>query len=285
MPYSPKFLYKTYDHAGCLWNVRAERPTSHGWLLLLGRLAVPLDEDKNGSGGDQVIITHELTAYMNAMRMTPGTIDLPVCTATITRLRRVLGLNFKADRAKWWDERFYDLTAERKDIAEIYEVSIATAARHSKARGIVRAHSRWSQDEKALLQRLLRENLSLNEIASKMGKTRGAIKIMRYKLVGKISNNRPWSEEEKAEALRLLADGVKIKDVASSLGRTKQSLFAMRSRAIGAVSPRKQHRQDEEKARLIDMVESGYDDLQIADAPQRSKYTVRDMRQKLLPLF
>lgn len=199
MPHTPKYLYKIHDFADRVWNVRFERPTAHGWLLLLGRPANPGDEEKNCYGGDQVIITHELANYMEAMRMVPREIDLPVCIATVTRIRRVLCQNFNADRAKWWDEHKYDLTSEQKDFAVTYEVCPSTVARHSKLRGIIHGSQKWSKEDKSLLLRLLKKQLSVEEIATQMGRSKGAIKVMRRRLIGNISKTRPWSAEEKAD--------------------------------------------------------------------------------------
>ena len=276
-------LYQIEDYRDRLWNVRFERHTAHGWLLLLGRLVDPGNEEKNCRGGDQVIITRELAAYMEATRMTPGTIDLPVSITTVTRLRRTLGQNFIADRAIWWDEHLYDLTAPQKDVATVYGVSAATIARQSRSRCIIHGSARWTPDEKAQFRQFLTEKLSTREIAARMNKTKGAIKVMRRRLIGNISDVKPWSEEEKAEALHLLASGVKAREVAERLGRTIISLFAMRGRTIGAVSPTKLPWSADERVRLLDMVKSGHSDQEIADALKRSFFTVRNLRQKFIP--
>ena len=79
MPRTPKYLYQIEDYTDSLWNVYSERQTAHGWPLLFGRCTDIADGEKAYHGsGTAVIITKELAAYMEAMRMTPGLITLPI---------------------------------------------------------------------------------------------------------------------------------------------------------------------------------------------------------------
>jgi DNA-binding CsgD family transcriptional regulator len=232
----PKYLYQLEDYAGCLWNVRFERQTTHGWPLLLGRRPDPTDGNKNHRlSGDTVIITKELAAYLETMRRRPRQIDLPICVPTIRRLRRVLRHSFQADLIKWWDEHVYDLTASKKDVAEVYGIGCATVWRYARKRGVVHEHLRWSEEEKTQLLRLLKTDLSTREIAEKMGRSPHGIRNMRLTLIGPLPSTRPWTEEEKAETLRLLASGIKVQEIADRLGRTKQSVFSLRRREIGTI--------------------------------------------------
>jgi len=277
----PKYLYQIEDHADCLWNVRIERQTAHGWPLLLGRRTNPGDGEKNCLSGDTVIITHELAAYLEIMRMTPGQINLPVERSVISRLRRVLKHNFLVDRRKWWNKRRYEMTATQKDIMDAYSVCARTVRQQSMKLGIAHGPPRWSETEKTQLRQFVEAGLSAKEIAKRIGKSPNGVETMRHRLIGSNSTIQLWTEAEKVEALRLLACGVKAQEIADRLGKTKHSIFAMRGRVVGAITPSKAPWSKKEKKQLIRLVEAGYRDQHIAEMLGRSRFAVRNMRQRL----
>jgi len=95
------------DAFGDLWDVREERPTPHGFAVLLGwPQGVPRGR---GGRGVSTILTQELAAYLETYRHEPGAINLPVSRNAIKRLRAILGHHWRNDRREWWEERFTDL--------------------------------------------------------------------------------------------------------------------------------------------------------------------------------
>jgi len=102
-----RIIGQVIDAFGDAWDIREERPTSHGFSVYLGwPQAVPRGQ---GGGGPRTIITRELAAYLESHRHNFKDIDLPLGKTAIKRLRRVLGHHYRQDRALWWEERFKDL--------------------------------------------------------------------------------------------------------------------------------------------------------------------------------
>lgn len=103
-----RILYQIGDAEGWLWDVREERDTGHGFPLLLGwPFGVP--RGRGGAGGPAAIPTMELVAYLEIHRPCPAKMTLPLGATAVKRLRRQLGYDRYADRARWWEERIQDL--------------------------------------------------------------------------------------------------------------------------------------------------------------------------------
>lgn len=95
------------DAYGDSWAVYEERGTEHGWEILLGR---PLGEGPlNRVGGNRVILTAELVAYLESIRVHRGSAALPIGKSTYGRLRKVLGHNIYLDLQGWWESHADDL--------------------------------------------------------------------------------------------------------------------------------------------------------------------------------
>lgn len=97
------------DCTGVRWRIEETRPTSHGWLLFLSRPLQP-----NGGAarqGKTVVLTRELCDHLAATIDRPYDVDLPLCRPAIARLRRIVGLQWREHRQRWWEERDGDLHA------------------------------------------------------------------------------------------------------------------------------------------------------------------------------
>lgn len=129
-------LFTTTDHYGDEWSVYIERPTEHGWPLLLGRPA------SASRSGDQVILTTDLVEYLMGLQYERGTIRLPIGGTALKRLRRALGLNIYDDMRQWWEDH-------ADELAGMTETTFA--AKHGYCL------SRVSQANKALFGRRLRD--------------------------------------------------------------------------------------------------------------------------------
>jgi hypothetical protein len=119
-------LYQVQDAEGYAWDVKEERPTSHGWLLLLG-WPTRVPRGKGGCGGPGTIPTSHLVDYMTEHRM--GKIELPIGTSTIKRLRRVLGHHRYRDAEQWWMQHIMDLMEMTcEEFAATHSVSAASVS-------------------------------------------------------------------------------------------------------------------------------------------------------------
>ncbi len=161
-----KILYQFPDAGGWLWDVREERPTSHGFSLLFGwPFGVP--RGRGGSGGPALIPTVELVAHMEIYRANPGAIDLPCAKGPITRLRALLGHHRYGDRAKWWEDRIGDLMrlSGRKFIAIHGNCTESSASLWRRRLGGDRRARQedWWREPRAL--QLLQSNMSTYAIA------------------------------------------------------------------------------------------------------------------------
>lgn len=122
-----KIIGAVTDAWGDAHDVREARPTLHGFDVLLG-WPVGIPRGRGGSGGPKVIVTAVLAGHMEAHRLAPGAMGLPIGATAIKRLRRLLGHHGQIDRAAWWEERADDLG--------ILTIE-AFAARHSVSAGAV----------------------------------------------------------------------------------------------------------------------------------------------------
>lgn len=123
-------LYRAADSLGRLWDVREERPTNHGWPLLLGW---PADTPRGqGAGGPRVVPTQELTAYFAAHKLAPSKMDLPIGRTAIKRLRKLFGMDWYKDNAEWWQDHCFELTAPLEDFAETHGKSLGAASNNRR---------------------------------------------------------------------------------------------------------------------------------------------------------
>lgn len=123
-------LYQVHDALDSLWDVREERPTVHGWPVLLGW---PADSPRGqGGGGPRVVPTQELADYFDAHRLAPGQMDLPLGRTAIKRLRKLLALDWRKDNAEWWQNHCCELSAPLEDFAEAHGKSLGAASTHRR---------------------------------------------------------------------------------------------------------------------------------------------------------
>jgi transposase-like protein len=214
--------------------------------------------------------------------MTPGRSNLPISTATISNLRRVLQYNFYTDLVTLWDDRVYDLTAMQKDATEVYGVSDQTIWRHGRKRGVVRVQASWSEEDKEQLRRFVAAGFSAREIAREMGRSPYAAAYMRRALLGMISTaRRPWTEAEKEELLRLRSKGMGIRTIAERLGRTEYAVGYI-CHEIGVFSPKRNRTwSEEEKTRLMLLIQAGHDEQYMSETLGRTRAAIHQMRQRL----
>lgn len=97
------------------------RPTAHGFDVLLGRPAADTANSggiARGRGGPRVIVTPELHRYLETRRYPARGVHLPIGRKAVKSpkrrafaagLRHLLGLNWLADHAAWWEARADDL--------------------------------------------------------------------------------------------------------------------------------------------------------------------------------
>ena len=101
----------TTDIDGAAWAVRERRPTRHGFDVELGWPAdrVPGPGNK-GVGSPRVILTDALARYL---RGTPRNhdIDLPIGHGIVARFRKAVRMDYRTQRARWWDAHLEELKA------------------------------------------------------------------------------------------------------------------------------------------------------------------------------
>lgn len=123
-------LRHVVDVQGREWAVREERPTEHGWPVLLGW---PVEVARGqGGGGPRVIITPELAAYLDAMRLTPAAVHLPLGRTALKRLRAALGVGWREANAAWWAARCLDTTATIEDFRAVHGKSAGAVSNHRR---------------------------------------------------------------------------------------------------------------------------------------------------------
>ena len=117
------------DAWGDPWRLEEARPTCHGFEVWLGR-PVP----QSGPMGRAVIVTAELAAYFEAMRVSPGAMTLPIGATAIKRVRRVLGHHRIQDRETWWLDRLEDLhELKTEDFCARHQVSAGAVSQARQA--------------------------------------------------------------------------------------------------------------------------------------------------------
>ena len=164
------------------------RPTVHGFDVLLGR---PAGHTANSGGsarirgGPRVIVTPELHRYLETRRYPVRGVHLPVGRNAVKRLRHLLGLNWLADHAAWWEARsddLADLTLEA--FADRHGVSptVAVTARLAIFGPRRRPAGWWRAPDVAA--RLLADPVTATraEVAADLGISVGAVGRLRWVL-------------------------------------------------------------------------------------------------------
>ncbi|MEI8371849.1 MAG: hypothetical protein WCJ35_03335 [Planctomycetota bacterium] len=123
MAKTARIIGKVADVFGDSWDLRERRPTAYGWSVCLG-WPHGQPRGRGGTGGPSIIVTRELLGYLESVRETPGTYDLPIGRTAIKRLRRLLGMDWFAENEAWWQERIEELsTMTLQKFAEKYGLS------------------------------------------------------------------------------------------------------------------------------------------------------------------
>jgi hypothetical protein len=151
-----RVLYQVFDHFGVEWDVREERPTGHGFDVLMGwPTGIPRGQ---GGGGVRTILTTPLADWLEMHRSCPAQVDLPVGRNVVKRLRRALGHDHYQDIRKWWLNRFDDLVSlTLVEFSDKHGVSMGAA--DNWRRELV---GHWfCKQEKQLRQKHIRESLHL----------------------------------------------------------------------------------------------------------------------------
>lgn len=112
---------RAIDIWGDSWDLYEERPTEFGFSLLLGRA-----EGTNRGGSLTLIVTDDLANHLRALAELRRGHSLPIGNTTIKKARRLLGIDWRAERASWWDERFDDLAEMSvEEFAATHDVSVS----------------------------------------------------------------------------------------------------------------------------------------------------------------
>ena len=168
------------DVWGDAWYVEEARRTPHGLPVLLGRPRL------SGGGrprqGNTSIPTAEHVGHLRAHRERPYDVDLPVSRGVVKRLRRLLGLSWRDDRAAWWEahaDELADLTLAK--FARRHGVSEAAASlAHRRLFGRrLRPAGWWREGEAAYL---LRSDLPRAYVAHRLGVSVGTVGRLRWVL-------------------------------------------------------------------------------------------------------
>jgi len=126
-----KVIDTVTDCFGDSWDVRERRETKHGFPLLVGwPFGAP--RGRGGAGGPRVIVTDVLAEHLRRRAETYD-VDLPVGRNAVVRLRRLLGLSARDERAAWWFDRLGDLiTMTLAEFSDRHGISEAAASVNSK---------------------------------------------------------------------------------------------------------------------------------------------------------
>ena len=282
-------LYQVRDHNGHLWNVGEERPTEHGWELLLGWPALDTKGRGESGGGRRVIITKELVVYLESTRMTPGKAQLPICEDTLRTLRRKLGMSYRADRKKWWEEVECELCSPSPQFAAVHSVSTTTVMKQRRKRGISPSKKRWTEEDSSRLLRLSAEGYDITALAEALGRTEAAVKEQRRVLSGGTVQpyTEPrlrWTEAEKKRLVEMVRAGYRLKEIAAELGRTRKAVLNMSSSMLG--DTRQLHPwTEEDKQQVLQLALSGHAEGDIARITGRQLGSVSAMRGQLMRAY
>lgn len=165
------------DAHGKMWDVREKRPTPHGFDVMLGW---PVEQPRGqGGGGPRVIITPDLAAYLEAVRLRPAAVDLPIGRTALKRLRAALGHNWLVDNCRWW-----------QDNPDGPGKCAGAVTAQKKLRGM--QIKKWSRDEVFRATLMRSEGKSYAAIAEDLGRSVQGVMI-------KMSRNKKRAEGEDNE--------------------------------------------------------------------------------------
>lgn len=197
-----RILYVAQDAFGDPWDIREERPTRHGWPLLMG-WPHGIPRGPGGAGGPRAILTAPAVAYLESRRLRPAGIDLPLGRTAVKRLRRVLGHCWQADTAAWYKARVADLaTLTLPEFARRHggTESAAEAWRLRLVGKLLREPGWWRKGE---ARELLLSGAPRAYIAERLGVSVGAVGRLRWRLrtesPGSASAEGPSAERPSAE--------------------------------------------------------------------------------------
>ena len=270
-----KALCQVTDYNGHLWDVWESRPTPHSWPLLLGRPAKCTRTDLPRKGPATVIITRELADYLELHRMNRSALCLPIGQNTIFRLRTKLGMNYVADRSRWWDAVREKLTG--KPSAPPTEADPRLESR--------RPHKTWSEEEYAKLAELMAKGYDAGDIDVELGKKPRTVSAFRNKLFGKQKHPSAWSQEEKALLVNLRHEGYSAGDIALLLGRSEKSVSHKIRKLLPPPGRQGKVWTAEDVSRLRLLFQKGLNDKEIALALGRTIAAIRIMRRKVVGLL
>lgn len=175
------------------WSLYERRQTAYGFTLQLGR-PYPPPPVQGGAGGTGVIITAALADHLRKNARRPYAYPLPVGRDVVRRVRRVIGLDHRSwddERIAWWIDRLDDLAtlpvpkfvAKYKDEAwtrsgslsegRVWQMRIALLGRRRRKIG-------WWKTPR--VEKLIRGDLSANEVAEKLNVPPMVIHGLRWRL-------------------------------------------------------------------------------------------------------
>lgn len=166
------------DHWGGRWSAFETRQTRHGWPIYLGRPA-DTGTPMNRVGGNRVILTSDLVAYMESVRYDRSRCDLPISDTVVTRIRKFLG--FIRSR-EWWEQHADELATMTAtefagrygySVVRVYRVRMAMLGRRRRERG-------WWRLEPA--RSLLAGDAPRQRIAEELGISVGTVGRLRWVL-------------------------------------------------------------------------------------------------------
>lgn len=171
----------TLDIWGDEWDVRERRETAYGFSVTIG-WPHSLPRGKAGTGGPRVIVTPDLAAHLQAVRDRPGAHGLPIGNTAVKRLRRLLGLDWRDDRAAWWAARaddLADLTVEEFGRRHGASAGAIINARHALFGPTLRPAGWWRAPD---VQEIIHADRPRVLVAEELGISVGSLGRLRYVL-------------------------------------------------------------------------------------------------------
>ncbi len=251
------------DAFGDEWDVREYRPTQHGFDVTLGWPS-GMPRGRGGTGGPKVVVTEDLRAHLESLRLQPAALRLPIGATAIKRLRRLLGHHHQIDRAAWWEDRVEDLAdltvAQFCDKHGVSAGSVVNA-RHALYGPKLRPAGWWRAPDIAAILTSARPRA---EIADGLGVSLGAVGRLRWAAMNKgprpvkpFRGGKGLDDRQLAFARKGIEAGDTAIDIAKALEVSPQKLYA----AIRAgYLPRPGHKgsgQHPDMVKAVEMVRNG----------------------------
>jgi hypothetical protein len=165
------------DLYGVSFDVRERRPTKHGFDLLFGW---PSGKRGMGHGAPRVILTSGLADYLESIRLTPGSSDLPISRSAIKRLRFILRHCWKEDLAAWWKK---NLQESGKGASAFYMWRKRLGMDDTQRPGSIRSF--WTEDMDQKLLELKKRGKTTKEISDILGRSPYAVFSRKRRLARK----------------------------------------------------------------------------------------------------